>query len=404
METTGEVHSACIGIWVKTGSRYETPEKNGIFHFLEHMFFKGTQKRTASGIAIETDYLGSELNAFTSTEYTLFYIKVLDEHVETALELLTDIFLNSVFPEGDIEKEKNIVKEELKMVEDNPADYVHDLFGKSIWGDRGIGQSILGSSKTIDAFTRDDLLDHVKRYYGTENIIISCSGNINKERFLDYMNSTLGSLKRKGPKKKEVFPEFNSTFNIVTKDLSESHVSIGLKGLSYAHEDRYSMHLLNTILGAGFSSRLFQSIREQRGLVYSIYSYHVSFFDTGLWGVYAGTDRKNVSEVVNVIVDEIENLSGTVTEDELQRAKNQLKGNLILALESTSNKMTNIAKQEIYYGKYFTPKEIIQKVDSITLANIQALANRLVSENSFAMTVYGPVKEKDIKGSCRLLQ
>ncbi len=404
METTSEVHSACIGIWVKTGSRYETAEKNGIFHFLEHMFFKGTQKRTASDIAIETDYLGSELNAFTSTEYTLFYIKVLDEHVETALELLTDIFLNSLFPEGDIEKEKNIVKEELKMVEDNPADYVHDLFGKNIWGDRGIGQSILGSTKTIDAFTRDDLLDHVKRFYGTENIIISCSGNINKEHFLDYLNSTLGSLKRTGPAKKEIFPEFNSAFNIVTKDLSESHVSIGLKGLSYADEDRYSMHLLNTILGAGFSSRLFQNIREQRGLVYSVYSYHVSYFDTGLWGVYAGTDRKNVSEVVNVIVDEIENLSGTVTEDELQRAKNQLKGNLILALESTSNKMTNIAKQEIYYGKYFTPKEIIQMVDSITLANIQALANRLVSENSFAMTVYGPVKEKDIKGSCRLLQ
>ncbi len=404
METSRDVHSVCIGIWVKTGSRYETTEKNGISHFLEHMFFKGTSKRTAEGIAMETDYLGSELNAFTSTEYTLFYIKVLDEYIEKALELITDIFLNSSFPESDIEKEKNIVNEEIKMVEDNPSDYVHDLFGRHIWGDTGLGQPVIGDSETIEKFTRDDLIEHVKSCYCNENIIISCSGNFNEEKLVSYLNSTVASISRNTSRKKEVTPEFLRNTNIVTKDLAESHVCLGLKGISYNNDERYMMHLLNTILGAGFSSRLFQSVREKRGLVYSIYSYHVSYFDTGLWGVYAGTDKKHVSEVVNITVDEINSLSTSVTADELRRAKNQLKGNLILALESTSNKMTNIAKQEIYYGKYFTPKEILQKVETVSLENIKDLAGRLVTDDGFAFTVYGPVKEEELRKSCKLLQ
>lgn len=404
METSRDVRAVCIGIWVKTGSRYETQEENGISHFLEHMFFKGTEKRTAEGIAMETDYLGSELNAFTSTEYTLFYIKVLDEYLEKALELITDIFMNSTFPESDIEKEKNIVNEEIKMVEDNPSDYVHDLFGRHIWGDTGLGQSVIGNIETIKKFTRDDLIDNVNRCYSTGNIIISCSGNFNEEKLVGYLSSTIASIKRNGSHKSKETPEFLSNINIVTKDLAESHVCLGLRGISYNNKERYAMHLLNTILGAGFSSRLFQNIREKRGLVYSIYSYHVSYFDTGLWGVYAGTDKKHVSEVTNVTIDEMRNLSTTVTDDELRRAKNQLKGNLILALESTSNKMTNIAKQEIYYGKYYSPKEILQKVETVSLEKIKDLAGRLVSDNGFALTVYGPVKEDELRNSCRLLQ
>jgi predicted Zn-dependent peptidase len=403
MEKVSGVHSVCIGIWIKVGARNEHPAKNGIFHFLEHMFFKGTEKRSAEDLAIETDYLGCELNALTSSEYTLFYIKVLDEYIEKALELLGDIFLNSTFPEDDIEKEKNIVIEEIKMVEDNPSDYVHEIFGKSIWGSEGLGMPVLGTTDTIGTFTRDDLVDHVNQFYGTENIILSCSGNFNEESLVSYLNSTVGMIKRSSRMKKEVSPIFTSDINIVTKDLSESHVCIGLKGISYKNKERYCMHLLNTILGAGFSSRLFQEIREKRGLVYSIYSYHASYIDTGLWGVYAGTDKKHVSEVTNITVDEIRNLSNTITGDELQRAKNQLKGNLILALESTSNKMTNIAKQEIYYGKYYTPLEIIQMVESVSLEEIKDLAGRLVSD-AFAFTVYGPVKEEELRSSCTLLQ
>jgi predicted Zn-dependent peptidase len=404
IEKANEVHSVCIGIWVKVGARNERISKNGIFHFLEHMFFKGTEKRSAEDLAMETDYLGCELNALTSSEYTLFYIKVLDEYIEKALELLADIFLNSTFPEEDIEKEKNIVIEEIKMVEDNPSDYVHELFGKNIFGNQGLGLPVLGTVDTIGTFTRDDLVDHVNNFYGTENIVISCSGNFKEETLVNYLNSTLGKLNRKSKMKNEVPPTFTSDTHIITKDLSESHVCIGLKGIPYKNKERYSMHLLNTILGAGFSSRLFQNIREKRGLVYSIYSYHSSYFDTGLWGVYAGTDKKHVSEVTNITVDEISNLSNTITEDELRRAKNQLKGNLILALESTSNKMTNIAKQEIYYGTYYAPLEIIKMVESVTLEEIKDLAGRLVSDKAFAFTVYGPSKEEDLRSSCTLLQ
>lgn len=404
METTREVHSVCIGIWVKVGARNESIVKNGIFHFLEHMFFKGTGKRTAEAIAMETDYLGAELNALTSSEYTLFYIKVLDEYVEKALELLTDIFMNSTLPEEDIEKEKNIVFEEIKMVEDNPSDYVHEIFGKNIWGNEGLGLPILGTLESIETFTRDDLLAHINQCYSTENIIVSCSGNFNEDALVSYLNTTIGTLNRKGGHKSESPTKFSSDIHIVTKDLAESHVCIGLQGMSYRDKEKYSMHLLNTILGAGFSSRLFQNIREKRGLVYSIYSYHISYLDTGLWGIYAGTDKKHVSEVTNITVDEIRNLSSTISQEELQRAKNQLKGNLILALESTSNKMTNIAKQEIYYGKYYSPKEILEMVDKVSLDNIKGLAARLIQDNRFAFTVYGPVKEEELKSSCTLLQ
>ncbi len=404
METVRGVRSLCIGIWVKIGSRYEQAENNGMSHFLEHMFFKGTDTRTAEGIAMEIDSLGGEINAFTSSEYTLFYIKVLDEYMDNAVAMLTDIFMNSNFPEDDMEKEKGIIYEEINMVEDSPSDYVHDLFSKNIWGEKGLGQSILGTKEVIGAFTRDDLLGHIKKHYGTENIIISCSGNFKEEVLTEQLNAKIGILKRKGEREAQPLPEFRSSIDIINKDLSEAHVCIGLQGLLYQSDDRYAMHLLNTILGSGFSSRLFQNVREKRGLVYSIYSYHVSYFDTGLWSVYAGTEKAHVSEVINISVDEISNLSHTVTEEELQRAKAQLKGNLILALESTSNKMTNIAKQEIYYGKYFSPEEIINMVESISLEHIQVLARRLVDNKSFALTVYGPVKESDLRGACTLIQ
>lgn len=404
MEAAREVHSVCIGIWIKIGSRYESPDKNGISHFLEHMFFKGTERRSAQDIAVEIDSLGGEINAYTSTEYTVFYVKVLTEYMGQALDLLSDIFLKSTFPETDIEKEKNIVFEEIKMVEDNPSDYVHELFGKHIWGDKGLGQTVLGGMETISTFTRDDLIDHINKYYGAENIIVSCSGNFIEEQLIEGLNRTIGSLERQGKKKSELVPVFSNKINIVTKDLSEAHICLGLKGLPYNSEDRYSMHLLNTILGSGISSRLFQNVREHKGLVYSIYSYHAAYFDTGLWAVYAGTDKKHVSEVINIAVDEMKGLPQSVTADELQRAKAQLKGNLLLALESTSNKMTNIAKQEIYYGKYYSPDEIIRLVESVTLEKVKHLAGEIAGDSAFALTVYGPVKEKDLKDSCKLLQ
>lgn len=404
METAREVHSVCIGIWVKVGSRNEHPVKNGISHFLEHMFFKGTEDRTAHDIAMEIDSLGGELNAFTTSEYTVYYVKVLNEYIEQSLRLLTDILLHSTFPVEDLEKEKNIVYEEIKMVEDNPADYVHDIFNRHIWGDTGLGQSVLGRVESIGAFKRDDLMGHIKNFYGCDNIVVACSGNFDESHLLDRLGRTIGTIGASGIRKNDSCPEFSGGLNVITKDLSESHICIGVKGLPYRSEQRYTMHLLNTVFGSGISSRLFQNIREKRGLAYSIYSYHVAYADTGLWSVYAGTDKRHVSEVVSITINEMNDLYRSITDDELQRAKAQLKGNLILALESTSNKMTNIAKQEIYYGKYFTPEEIIEMVEAVTLEDVRELSRTLLKDNSFALTVYGPVKEKDLKDACTLLQ
>ncbi|MBI4698637.1 MAG: insulinase family protein [Nitrospirae bacterium] len=397
MEKTAEVRSVSVGIWVKIGSRYESARENGISHFLEHMFFKGTNTRSSKEIATEIDSLGGELNAFTSRETTTFYVKVLDEHVAHAVELLKDIFLHSTFPEDEVTKEKGIIFEEINMVEDAPEDYIHDLFNKKIWGEHGLGQFVLGRKESIEAFTRNDIVGHIENHYGIKNIIIACSGNFNEEALVESLNSGLGSLTRDSLFHAESRPVFNGNIDIVTKKLSEAHICLGLEGISQGSEDRYSMHILNAILGAGVSSRLFQEVREKRGLAYSIYSFNSSSFDTGVWGVYAGTDKQKAGEVIDIIVDQIRGLSDSISTEDLRRAKNQLKGNLMLALESTNSKMINIAKQEIYYGRYYSPEDIINAVEAVTLEDLKDLSKRLIDNRPFALTVYGPVKKLKIK-------
>lgn len=398
MESLKNMRSVVLGIWVKVGSRNELSEKNGISHFLEHMFFKGTKKRSAKDIAFEIDSLGGDLNAFTSRESTTFYVKVLDEYLEKGCELLSDVFLYSTFPEEDIEKEKRIIKEEIKMIEDTPDDYIHDLFTQTIWGHSGLGQPVLGHRDTVRSFTKDDLLSHIRKYYGTQDIVISCAGNFDPEHLLFMLNKNLGNLRRGSEPERGAPPDFKSKLEVFRKELSEAHICLGVQGLSQASEERYSLFVLNTILGAGVSSRLFQEIREKRGLAYSIYSFIASYFDTGVWGVYAGVSRKKVREVLELILEEMNNLSDTLNEAELQRAKNQLKGNIILGLESTSSRMSNIARQEIYYGRYYSPKEMMNKVDSVTFNQIKDLVSKLVKKENFSLTVYGPVNEEDLRG------
>ncbi len=398
MEPIRNMRSVVLGIWVKVGSRHEPPDKNGISHFLEHMFFKGTKKRSAKDIAFEIDSLGGELNAFTSRENTTFYIKVLDEFLEKGLELLSDIFLNSTFPEEDIGKEKKIIKEEIKMVEDIPDDYIHDLSNQTIWGNSGLGQPVLGRRDTIKLFMKDDLISHIRKYYGTKDIVVSCAGNFETEHLLSLLNKNLGHLRRGSEPWRGAAPDFANKVDVFRKELSEAHICLGIKGIPQASDERYSLFTINTILGAGVSSRLFQEIREKRGLAYSIYSFIASYIDTGVWGVYAGVSRKKVREVIELILAEIYNLKDTVNETELQRAKNQLKGNIILGLESTSSRMNNIARQEIYYGKYYSPREIMNEIDSITVKQIKELIEQLVQKECFSLTIYGPVAADDLKG------
>jgi predicted Zn-dependent peptidase len=392
VEQISNVRSVALGVWVKVGSRYESREINGISHFLEHMFFKGTRRRSSRDIAVEIDSVGGDLNAYTSRETTTFYVKVLDEHIGRGIDLLSDLFLHSTFPEEEMEKEKRIIREELKMVEDTPDDLIHDLFYQTIWGDESIGQSILGRKETIKSFQRDDLLSHIRKYYGTKDTVIACAGNFDPDLLIATLNETLGGLRRGSEPKRGRKPEFNPSATVHSKDLSEVHICLGVEGIPVTSEDRYPLYVLNGILGAGVSSRLFQEIREKRGFAYSIYSFVASYVDTGLWAVYAGTAKKRVLEVIELIMKEMTGLKDSITGTDLQRAKDQMKGNLILGLESTNGRMQNIARQEIYFGRYYSPTEIIREIDAVRLEEVRALAERMIRKNAIALTVLGPVE------------
>ena len=398
MEPFKNVRSVAVGIWVKVGSRYETSEENGISHFLEHMFFKGTRKRTTKDIAVEADSIAGDLNAFTSRENTAFYIKVLDEYLGKGIDLLSDIFVNSTFPENEVEKEKKIIKEEIKMVEDTPDDYVHDLFSHMIWGNEGLGQPILGRRETIASFGREDLLTHIRRYYGSKDIVVACAGNFAPDELMGMLGRHFSSLRRGSEPRKGSPASFRRNVKVYTKDISEAHLCIGVPGISQTSEERYTFFLLNTMLGAGVSSRLFQEIREKRGLAYSVYSFTSSYMDTGLWGVYAGVSKKRIAEVADLIIQEMLHLSDTLSENELERAKKQLKGNLILSLESTSSRMNNIARQEMYFGRYISTDEIIASIERVRLHDVRALSEKLIKKDLFAVTAYGPLQKNVLGG------
>lgn len=393
MASMKEFRSVSIGIWVRAGSRYEKPEENGISHFLEHIFFKGTEKRSQKDIAVEIDSMGGELNAFTSKETTTFYIRVLDQFLERGIELLSDIFINSIFPEEEIEKEKSIIKEEIKLVEDTPDDYVHDLFHQNIWDNSGLGQPILGKKETIKTFSREKLLAYKKKFYNTKDILISCAGNFETQKLLALLNRYMGSLNSGSEPPEVITPGFHYRKVTHKKDLSEVHICIGVPSFKLASPHRYHLSILNTILGGGVSSRLFQEIREKRGLTYSIYSFVLAFLDTGLWGVYAGCSRKKYNEVIELIINELKGLRDTITEDELWRTKDQIKGNIILGLESTGHVMSHIARQELYYGRYISIEETIKQIEKITLPELKDVAHKLLEKEDFAITILGPVKE-----------
>ena len=398
MESFKNVRSVAVGIWVKVGSRYETPAMNGISHFLEHMFFKGTKKRSPKDIAVEIDSMGGDLNAFTSRENTAFYIKVLDEYLEKGVDLLSDIFVHSTFPEDELEKEKKIIKEEVKMVEDTPDDYIHDLFNQTIWGTEGLGQSILGRRETIASFTREDIIRHISKYYGTKDIIISCAGKFQPAKLMGLLRERFGGLRRGSEPRKGPPPEFKSDVKVYTKDISEAHICIGVPSVSQTSEDRYALFVLNTLLGGGVSSRLFQEIRENRGLAYSVYSYTSMYIDTGLWGVYAGVSKKRIREVAELIIHEMLSLKDTLTEEELDKAKRHLKGNMILGLESTNSRMNNIARQEINFGRYISPDEISKAVEMVSMKQLKELSERLLMKKALSITAYGPLQKDVLEG------
>jgi predicted Zn-dependent peptidase len=398
METVDGVRSACIGIWVKVGSRNESASNNGISHFLEHMFFRGTPNRTSKEIAMSIDSLGGELNAFTTRECTTFYAKTLDEHLEIAVELLADIFNHSLLEQEDIQKEKNIIIEEVKGLEDTPEDYIHELFNNTIWGDSPLGFSILGPIDTLVAFSRENLIEFIDAHYYADNIVISVAGHFEPEKMLRILNSSMGSVKnRLNPPKYSPAPPFMSAPLIHYRELQEVHICQGYNALPAGHEKRYCLYLLNAIVGSGMSSRLFQEIREKQGLAYTVYSFLLSYFDAGVFAVYAATSKENAGKVIELIGNELSLVKNDITAPELQRAKEQLKGNLILGMESTTSRMGHNARQEIYLQRHDTPADIIADIEKVTLDEILEMAETLFNHEQSALTTLGPLESASVK-------
>ncbi|MCK9217086.1 MAG: insulinase family protein [Firmicutes bacterium] len=386
------VNSISIGIWVKTGSRYENISNNGVSHFIEHMLFKGTKNRTAKDIASSIDKIGGQLNAFTSKECTCFYAKVLDSHFDIALEILCDMFLNSCFSEKEIEKEKGVVLEEISMYEDSPEDLVHDILTQTVWANNPLGMSILGTEDTLSNLTRKDIIDYLKNNYTSKNIVISLVGNFDKDSTLKKISNAFNEYNTYDTKRENgLSPRFISKNTHKYKETEQVHICIGYEGIELGSKYTYPLLVMNNIFGGSMSSRLFQKIREERGLAYSVFSYPSSYIGCGLFSIYAGMKPSQVETVLSIIDNEINELrNNSITSQELYDSKEQLKGSYILGLESTSGRMISIGKSELLLDRIYSPKEIIKLIDLVTIDDIRYVINNIFDDNNKGTAIIGP--------------
>jgi predicted Zn-dependent peptidase len=391
-ETMPAVRSVSIGIWFRTGSRHERSEENGISHFLEHMVFKGTKHRTAEEIARAADSIGGHLDAFTAKECTNFSIKVLDEHLPRAFEVLADLVNNPLFEPAHIAKESQVVQEEIKMVEDTPDDLVHEIFTQTYWRGHALGRPILGTRHTVRAFTRERLFEYFHRHYAPANMLIAAAGQVEPARLMDLAEKEFGSLPAGVPVSDGPAPIAHLHIKQRRKKhLEQVHICVGAPSYPQPHAKRFAAYILNTVLGGGMSSRLFQNIREKRGLAYAVFSGLNSFRDTGCLSVYAGTGTEHARQVIDLVLEEFCQIkSNPISAEELQRAKDYLKGSLLLSLESTSSRMANLARQEMYFGRYISLDEIARSVDAVAVEEVQEVAREFFDSNRLAITVLGP--------------
>ncbi|MCC7235376.1 MAG: insulinase family protein [Bryobacterales bacterium] len=387
------VRSVSVGIWINSGSRREEGPENGISHFIEHMLFKGTETRSAEGIAREMDGLGGHLDAFTGKELVSFNAKILDEHLPAAFDVLADMVLHPVFRDGDIEKEKGVILEELKMEVDNPEYQIHETFLSNFWKGHPLGQSILGTRETITGFTREMIGGYWRRVYSPANIVVTAAGNVRHETILELARRYFEELAPGPDLQPQAVPRPHAA--ILTKSkrsLEQVHLILGVPSYPAAHPNRFAAYTMNTLLGGTMSSRLFQNIREQRGLAYSVFSEASSYRDTGYLSVYAGTGRESLNEVIGLILEEFRKFkSELVGEDELRRAKNNLKGSLMLGLESTSSRMTNLARQQIYFGRFPTMDELLEHIEGVTSEQMRDVANEFFQPQRLGLAVLGPL-------------
>jgi predicted Zn-dependent peptidase len=387
--------SVSMGVWVNVGARDETMDESGLSHFIEHMIFKGTRKRTAFQIAKQFDAIGGHTNAFTTMENTCYHAKVMDTHTETMVDILSDIFLNSVFDTLEIERERPVILQEIGMVEDSPDEYVHVLTGRNFWGDNPLGRSILGKPDNITRFDSQTIKSFFHRLYQPDRILISVAGNIDHTHFIELIGPAFESIQAGNGFPDRIKPEARTLVDVNYRKLEQVHICLGTRGLRIGDPRRYAFSLLNTILGGNMSSRLFQEIREKRGLAYAVYSFISSHVDTGMFGVYLGVDPKRTGETTELILDEIHKLkTDKVDTSELRGAKEYTKGSLMLASESTDNQMVRTAQNEIHFGRDIGLQEVLEEIENVTQDQIINLANELFQKNQMVLTILGPLNKK----------
>lgn len=390
-EEIPHVRSAAVGIWVDVGSRDEKPEQNGISHFIEHALFKGTASRSAKRIAEELDAVGGQLNAFTAKEYTCYYAKVLDEHFPLAVDVLTDMLFNSRFDQDDLEREKNVILEEIRMYQDTPDELVHDVFTGTIWQGHALGRPVIGTEEVVKDLSREDLLRFYEDHYLQGRMVVAVAGNVPHARAVTALEAAFNKVGGEKRAQTRVRPEAKAEICHCTRDTEQVHLCIGTPGVALGDDVVYVFQVLNTALGGGMSSRLFQRIREESGLVYSVYSYHSSYHDTGVFCVYAGLAPSNVAQTLDMVAAEFAAVRNRgITEEELARAKNQLKGGFLLSLESVTTRMSRMGKSQLYLGKVLTPEEVVTRIERVTLDDVHGLADAVFRPDRFTFASIGP--------------
>ncbi len=384
--------SISIGLWVNVGSRDERPNESGLCHLIEHMVFKGTKKRTAKEIAQSLESIGGHLNAFTSREQTCYYARVLDEHLPQAVDVLADLIENSLLNPADLEKEKKVILEEIKDVQDNPADLVHDLYAQNLWRDQPLGQPVIGSKETVSAFQRRDLVDFIKRGYTAESLVVAASGNVSHERLVELIRKKLKLKSNHNPGQDfRKAPQAHRTVKLIRRKTAQTHICLGVPAFRFAHPRRQALTLLNIILGGGMSSHLFQSIREKLGLAYSVYSFVDFFEDTGTWGIYLATETGQVQKAVLQAMRELKRVKKkALSRKELEHAKAQVKGNIVISMENSSTRMNRLARNELYLKKYVSLDQTMAEINRVNSEDIQTVAQELFQNDNFTAVVLGP--------------
>ena len=389
--------SVSLGIFVGTGSRSELPPEQGVSHFIEHLMFKGTQKRSARDIAEMVDDVGGQLNAATDRENTCYYIKVLPEHLGLGMDILSDMLLHSKFAESDVEKERQVVLEEISLYEDSPDELIHDLHMNSLWPGHALGRNILGTRDTIGGMSRQTIVDYTMRHYVPDNVVIAAAGNLTHKQLVEQVRLYWDDVKGAYPRLADSAPVFATGRLLQEKDIEQIHICLVTPGVAHDSPECYASHILNTILGGGVSSRLFQSIREEKGLAYSVCSYPSSFRDAGLLTIYTGVSPDNSLEVMEIIYSIIGDIQANgVRADEMQRAKEQLKAGLMFSLESSSSRMSRLGRAEISAREYLSPEKLAAKVDGVSLQQLFELSQPLYRRDSTCFTALGPISKSGL--------